>query len=96
MKGGPLWRMANKVNFVYIPQELETLQALKILQALETLKTLKANASFRGRKKKQEEVIPEDPITHPANETEEATQEQEEVVAEPVTEESQQQGLFNE
>lgn len=55
----------------------------------------KQKAKKGGRKNKQEEVIPEDPITHPASETEEVPQEQEEVVAEPVTEESQQQELFN-
>ncbi len=43
-------------------------------------------------KKQKEEVIPEDPITHPAPETEEAPQEQQEAPAENLAE----QELFNE
>lgn len=49
-------------------------------------------AKKAGRKKKQEEDIPEDPITHPAPETEEAPQEQQEAPAENLAE----QELFNE
>jgi len=45
-----------------------------------------------GRKKKQEEVIPEDPITHPTPEEGEVPQEQEEATEAPAIDEAQ---LFN-